>query len=56
MTGKTSRVRGLAIAAVAWLGLGGAAMRALVETPAWRHLGTAAWADFSRQRGSWYGF
>ena len=49
MQREASLLRGLVIAAVAWQGLfGGVVVRALVETPAWRQLGVAAWADFSR--------
>jgi len=48
MQREANLVRGLAIGAVAWMGLGGGVMRAFVETPAWQHLGAAAWAAFSR--------
>jgi len=49
MQREASFLRGLVIAAVAWQGLGMGLFRALVEAPAWQHLGAAAWADFSRQ-------
>ena len=49
MQRETSFLKGLVIAAVAWQGLGGGVMRALVDAPAWQHLGGVAWADFSRQ-------
>ena len=45
----TSITRGLVLAATVVSGLFGSLLdRALVATPAWRHLGVEAWADYSR--------
>ena len=45
----TSITRGLVLAAIVVSGLFGSLLdRATVATPAWRHLGVGAWADYSR--------
>ena len=56
MQKQASLVKGLVIVAVAWLGLGGGITRAIVEAPAWQHLGAVAWADFSRHADLGPGF
>ena len=53
MTGKPVRhlslTETLVLAAVLVGGIFGSALdRSLVATPAWRHLGVVAWADYSR--------